>query len=250
MMASTTTSHEARSRDLGGDLDPLRVGAVDLREREWACSSAFQAEASERASRRTCEATLAQAARPQAIVPLPAIAGRSYVSAPVTRRVSITRKVEPWPAGESNGCSIRSGPGTRVTSRRSSTRCRPSSSSRPTRAFPTRVRIAARRCDAGCGGGWGPGGTIASSAARSPSTAGAVRMESRWHLAAPQGGGEIPVNDFTSSSGSIATTGPHGWRRSSTGSGRWRRRRPILADSPVNRCMLFESGLGCLKKPT
>jgi hypothetical protein len=45
-------------------------------ERECACSSARQAEASERASRRTSETTLAQAARPHAIVPLPAIAGR------------------------------------------------------------------------------------------------------------------------------------------------------------------------------
>lgn len=25
----------------------------------------------------------------------------------------------------------------------------------------------------------------------------AVRMESRWHLAAPQGAGEIPVSDFS-----------------------------------------------------
>ena len=58
---------------------------------DWACSSARQAEASERASRRTCEATLAQAARPEAIVPLPAIAGRSYVSAPHAARVRYRR---------------------------------------------------------------------------------------------------------------------------------------------------------------
>src|SRR5262249_57588913 len=53
----------------------------------WGCCSALQAEASERARSSVLEATLAQAARPQAIVPLPAIAGRSYVSAPVTGRV-------------------------------------------------------------------------------------------------------------------------------------------------------------------
>ena len=42
----------------------------------WAVSSARHAEASLRASRRTVPVWLAQAARPQAIVPLPATAGR------------------------------------------------------------------------------------------------------------------------------------------------------------------------------
>ena len=51
---------------------------------ECACSSAFQADASERASRRTWDAELAQAASPQAMVPLPAIPGRSYVSKAAT----------------------------------------------------------------------------------------------------------------------------------------------------------------------
>ena len=43
----------------------------------WASSSAFHAEVSLRASSRTSPRTLAQAASPQAIVPLPATAGAS-----------------------------------------------------------------------------------------------------------------------------------------------------------------------------
>ena len=62
---------------VGGHLDVARR----RRRRPWrrascACSSAFQAEASERASSIVFEIALAQAASPQAIVPLPAIAGR------------------------------------------------------------------------------------------------------------------------------------------------------------------------------
>jgi hypothetical protein len=59
------------------------------------CSSARQAEASDLASSLTVEATVAHAARPVAIVPLPAIAGRSYVSPPATARVSITHLLAP-----------------------------------------------------------------------------------------------------------------------------------------------------------
>ena len=52
-----------------------------LAQSEWACSSAFQADASERASSIVFEIALAAAARPQAMLPLPAIAGLSYPSA-------------------------------------------------------------------------------------------------------------------------------------------------------------------------
>ena len=52
-----------------------------------ACSSARQADASDLASSRTVVATVADAASPVAIVPLPAIAGRSYVSPPATLAV-------------------------------------------------------------------------------------------------------------------------------------------------------------------
>jgi ketosteroid isomerase-like protein len=46
------------------------------------------------------------------------------------------------------------------------------------------------------------------------------------------------------------TSSPLGWPLSSTAPRRSKQPRRALADSPVNRCMLFESGLGCLKKPT
>ena len=70
-----------------GAVGRLGCASSTLAEGEVARSSARQAEASERASSITFELALAQAASPQAIVPLPAIAGRSYVSAPTTGRV-------------------------------------------------------------------------------------------------------------------------------------------------------------------
>ena len=54
----------------------------------WARSSARSAEASLRASIRTLPSTLAEAARAQAIVPLPATAGWVYGSGSVTRHGS------------------------------------------------------------------------------------------------------------------------------------------------------------------
>ena len=85
-MASTTTSHEARSATFVVTLIRFASPPSTFALSEWACSSAFQADASERARRRTCDAALAQAASPQAIVPLPAIPGRSYVSNSATSR--------------------------------------------------------------------------------------------------------------------------------------------------------------------
>ena len=83
-IASTTTSHEARSPGCVVTLIRLASAPSTLAQSECACSSAFQADASERASSRTLDAELAQAASPQAIVPLPAIPGRSYVSEAAT----------------------------------------------------------------------------------------------------------------------------------------------------------------------
>ena len=86
MLNAVNLAFVAFSRALGkpdGEVFVLFV-IVEVWRPYWASSSAFQAEASDRASRTVLEAMLAQAARPQAIVPLPAIAGRSYVSAPVT----------------------------------------------------------------------------------------------------------------------------------------------------------------------
>ena len=83
-IASTTTSHEARSPTCVVTLIRLASAPSTFALSECACSSAFQADASERASRRTWDAELAQAASPQAMVPLPAIPGRSYVSKAAT----------------------------------------------------------------------------------------------------------------------------------------------------------------------
>jgi hypothetical protein len=63
---------------------------------------------------------------------------------------------------------------------------------------------------------------------------------------------DIPVDDFTmvawfeGEDPSRLTAGSP----SSTGRGPWRRPEPELADSPVKRCMLRATRLGCLKKPT
>ena len=88
----STTSHEARSAGRVVTLTFLASAPSTFAQSACACSSAFHAEASERASSTTFETTLAQAARPQAIVPLPAIPGRSYVSPPATGGVCITRR--------------------------------------------------------------------------------------------------------------------------------------------------------------
>jgi hypothetical protein len=79
----------------------------------------------------------------------------------------------------------------------------------------------------------------------------AVILDCRWHLAAPQSGDEIPVSDFSMVLWSIAmgTICPRGWPPSSIASGH-SRRPGLLADSPVNGCMLRSTRLGCLKKPT
>ncbi len=85
-IASTTRSHPARSATAVVTLILVASAPSTLDERVVACSSAFQADASERASRSTLDAVLAQAASPQAMVPLPAIPGRSYVSNSATGR--------------------------------------------------------------------------------------------------------------------------------------------------------------------
>ena len=220
---------------------------------EWACSSAFQAEASERASRRTCDATLAQAARPQAIVPLPAIPGRSYVSNCATRRVCITTSVgvavRSWRRGGSNGRSEWWSSGTPATSRPGSTRSVPSSYSRPDPTFP----------DAGIYQGealrewmrdwvrtWKDNrfellDYTEIGDASLPGRAGTSRLRSPARV--------CPSATSQSSSGDgpdpTAPGCPHSSARGGAGEGEER-----LADSPVNRCMLFKARLGCLKKPT
>jgi hypothetical protein len=77
-------------------------------------------------------------------------------------------------------------------------------------------------------------------------------VRSRWHLAAPDSGEGVPVQDFTIivCGTVLIRIGRAGWRRSSSTRRRSRRSVRELADSPVNRCMLFEIRLGCLKKPT
>src|SRR4051794_15568339 len=96
-MASTTRSQAARSATRVVTLICFESAPSTFALSECACSSAFQAEASERASSRTWDAELAQAASPHAIVPLPAIPGRSYVSNSGTGGVCITGAVDGTP---------------------------------------------------------------------------------------------------------------------------------------------------------
>ena len=74
-IASTTTSQPFRSE--ASVVTRIRAGSPPstLAASAWALSSAFQAEAPLRASSQTSPRAVALAARPHAIVPLPATAG-------------------------------------------------------------------------------------------------------------------------------------------------------------------------------
>ena len=76
-IASTARSQSARS--VGSVVTLMFDGSApsSFAHSVCACSSARHADASERASSITSEVNVAHAASPQAIVPLPAIAGRS-----------------------------------------------------------------------------------------------------------------------------------------------------------------------------
>ncbi len=91
-IASTTTSQPARSAASVVTLILAASAPSTFAQSFWAASSARHAEASDRASTRTSDATAAHAASPQAIVPLPAIAGCWYPPSVATGVVVIT-----WP---------------------------------------------------------------------------------------------------------------------------------------------------------
>ncbi len=77
-IASITRSHSSRSSGLVVTFTLPGSPPSTLAQRLCACSSARQADASERASSIVLETELAQAASPQAIAPLPAMAGFRY----------------------------------------------------------------------------------------------------------------------------------------------------------------------------
>src|SRR5918995_176964 len=83
---SITRSQRARSEGSVVTLTLRGSPSSTLAQRAWAVSSACHADASERASRIVFQAALAQAASPQAMVPLPAIPGRPYPSPSLTAR--------------------------------------------------------------------------------------------------------------------------------------------------------------------
>src|SRR5882757_9895342 len=89
-IASTTTSQSARS--LGSVVTRRREGSAPsiLAQAATTCSSARQAEASDRASRIVSAVVVETAARPVAMAPLPAIPGLSYPCLSLIGRVPIS----------------------------------------------------------------------------------------------------------------------------------------------------------------
>ena len=76
-----------------------------------------------------------------------------------------------------------------------------------------------------------------------------VVVESRWHLKAKTGG-DIPLSDFNL----VIWFDPDHELVPLRAAAFFERERAleaaVLADSPVNGCILFGARLGCLKKPT
>ena len=89
-IASTTMSQSARSAVSVVTFTRPREPPSTFSARAWAVSSAFQADASLRARSFTSPSALAQATSPQAIVPLPATAGRVYPEEGLTRTAVVS----------------------------------------------------------------------------------------------------------------------------------------------------------------
>src|SRR5262249_23199879 len=163
--------------------------------------SAFQAEASERASSSVFEPTLAHAASPQAMVPLPAIAGRSYVSAPDTGRdyhyphrsaysrfvaserlETVQNLVDLWNAGDLEGYLDAIGPDVEFT---------------PDPSFPhagTHSGEDLRRWFREWFDTW-EGNRLEVLGMENHRNASTI--ECRWHLSARETQDELPIDDFT-----------------------------------------------------
>jgi hypothetical protein len=71
-----------------------------------------------------------------------------------------------------------------------------------------------------------------------------------WRLGRPAGRSPCRTSRWSSSMRTRVPSVRTGWPPASIHSWPVRRPKRALADSPVNRCMLMSTRLGCLKKPT